>query len=258
MSSDDGGQQALSAAFHWYGENQLMLEMLAILVAAGLVGGATAWLYDRDSYLTAAKLSTDSQIEAGAPPSVYSYLAGGLVASFAVPLFLRLTSSDLVDRVLDQPGSNPALSDPWVLAGFCLISAFSSKAFMQSLSRRILAMAQEAKREASEAKRQSQGNQEQIDSVAEYVENEPDPKVAEGSKAPAPRTEISLDEGERRVLTALVDGQYKWRTVSRMATELKLQRRRVSSIAEALVKKGLAIEKTSTKTGNILYSAADS
>ena len=225
-------------------------ELLAILFATGVVGGVTAWLSDLDGYRSAKNIGSDLSLQTPRP-SFFSYFAGGLVAAFTVPLFLRLTGSDLVDHVLGSPGGK--FSDPWVVAGFCLVAAFSSKAFMQGLTKRILTLAQEAKREASEAKEQVQKNEQELVRVDELVENEPDPPTATHSinlsKVPGP----SLTEDEKLVLGALTNSTYRRRTVSGIAKELKLPKPWVDSMLQVLVQRNLLAMEISKKSGNKLY-----
>lgn len=74
----------------------------------------------------------------------------GIAAAFLVPLFLQTISSQLL-----KEGYSNYLS-LLVFAGFCLVAAISSKAFINTLSDKILQTAKEAKIVAREAKNESE------------------------------------------------------------------------------------------------------
>src|SRR5262245_56110250 len=67
----------------------------------------------------------------------------GVGAAILIPLFLNTISSNLLSDVLTaaEPGASAL-----VFAGFCLVAAISSRAFIQTLADRVLAEAREAKR----------------------------------------------------------------------------------------------------------------
>src|SRR6185437_10161032 len=58
----------------------------------------------------------------------------GVTASFMVPLFLNMISGDLIDKII----ATSDYSKLFVLADFCLVAAVSSRAFIRSLSERVL------------------------------------------------------------------------------------------------------------------------
>lgn len=69
----------------------------------------------------------------------------GIAASFLVPLFLQMISSDL----LTSGASN--YLNLFILAGFCLIASISSRAFIGSISEEVIRRAKEATKKAQEA-----------------------------------------------------------------------------------------------------------
>ena len=109
--------------------------VVAIMLAAGLSGGLVNW----------ALTSSDGSDKR----PWWSHVLTGIAGAFLVPLFLHITSSDLLAKLSDGSGAGGSTS--LVFAGFCLVAAISSKAFIQSLSKRVLQMAEEAKKTADEA-----------------------------------------------------------------------------------------------------------
>jgi hypothetical protein len=83
---------------------------------------------------------------------IWSILAG-VAAALLIPLFLRTVSSNLASNLLS---GNAGKDDWFVFAGFCLLAAISSKAFIQTLSDRILREVQETRREVQENKQEVQ------------------------------------------------------------------------------------------------------
>ncbi len=94
------------------------LTLLAIMVLAGAFGGVVNYL-----------------IEKKGNPEQSSWLRSivvGVAASFLVPLFLSMISSDLVSRSESDPGAM------LVFTGFCLVAAISSLGFIRRLSDKVL------------------------------------------------------------------------------------------------------------------------
>lgn len=118
-------------------DNTLHSILVALLpIPAGILGGLVAILLMRDDDTNL----TPSDRKRG------RNVVLGVTAAFLVPLFLKLVSSDLIEN--DDGG----LLSAWLYmayAGMCLIAAISSRGFISSVSRSVLAQVQEA-REAVE------------------------------------------------------------------------------------------------------------
>jgi hypothetical protein len=127
--------------------------LLLVIVLSGLAGGLASYLVrdQTDVSSTGAQQAT----------TLLGALLAGVVASFCVPLFLLLTQSKLLEGLLDdaiktdQKGLLQYDLDLLYTAGFCLIAAYSARAFLQSISSKILHEVQEAKQESKIAKEQS-------------------------------------------------------------------------------------------------------
>jgi hypothetical protein len=240
------------------------IAIFGLFFGTAMVGGFAAWLSEREQRaikLDGAGEGRNSWI------GCLVYLVGALVSTFSVPLLLRLADSALMDHVL-RPGSEGArASDVWVLAGFCLIAAFSSKAFIQSLSERVIELAESASRTANAAKEQAQESSEAVSQVEEVVENLSDtddvpqavPMVAAGSSpsgneaTPEKVEAVWLSNAELEVLHAFINSAFSRRTMSNVSKDLDLPLALTRRLISGLVDKGMLDELISSKTGRHLY-----
>ena len=110
-----------------------ILIVVAIVFAAGGLGGLVNYYMALSSDPTNARLSHSLVI--------------GLAAAFLVPLFLQMISSDL----LNDAKASDSYIEFFIFAGFCLVAAISSRAFVQSLTSRVLSQVQEARVHAEQA-----------------------------------------------------------------------------------------------------------
>src|SRR5229473_7981459 len=191
--------------------------MFGIMVVAGFCGGGLNYLLSRrDNAENAA---------------IWQSLVGGLVASFMVPLFLNMISSNLVDSI---KGIAPNAGDPsklFVFAGFCLVAAVSSKAFINTLSHRILSEAKATRKEVRQ------------------IKSEVDPIIAKETEKETPESEplsvsvanrITLGENQKKVLRALANGRFTLRTRTGISNETQLPKNEVIKILAELAAQGLA------------------
>ncbi len=95
----------------------LELSLLIAMFSSGIVGGYISYILGMKD-------------EDGRRCSHHIVL--GIGASFLVPLFLSLTSSDLIARIEYERRLI------WVFVGFCLVAAISSVKFITSISSRVL------------------------------------------------------------------------------------------------------------------------
>ena len=102
-----------------------MATLILVMLGAGILGGAINHFLTQES-----------------TPTIRSFMGRdllvGLGASFMVPLFLNMISSDLIQLILGSKDRPPEPYKILVFSGFCLIAAISSRAFIRTLSDRIL------------------------------------------------------------------------------------------------------------------------
>jgi hypothetical protein len=115
-----------------------MVVLLGIMVLGGLLGGWVSFLLEEKP--------ADGKPRWGWFRSLWV----GLGASFLVPLFLHVLSSDLVKDILAGPAKYaPGVHDAkgLVFGGFCLLAAISARRFISTLTDSVMQMLKEVKAE---------------------------------------------------------------------------------------------------------------
>lgn len=179
--------------------------------------------------------------------SIIRSLVVGIGASFLVPLFLNMISSNLIDSIRENSNTSGDMSKVLIFAGFCIVAAISSTAFIHTLSDRILAeakdarkVAERAKAEAIEAKEEILEVQTSIDSIVrKETEEEP------FEKASSLGVDDHLSDAEIKVLDAFLQSHYAHRSISGLAQNTGIDRKEISNILSNLVTKGLVGRSTS-------------
>ncbi|MBS1913516.1 MAG: hypothetical protein JST22_16130 [Bacteroidetes bacterium] len=140
--------------------------LITLTVLAGIFGGLVSYFGFPDGRSALRRPEPDTTGASAADPastpvpaqpvptdtSVWQPVVRGVGAAFLVPLFLKIADSKLVDT------SNPAQLSGWqffIYGGFCLAAAISSRAFIGSVSRQVIALAADAKRNSERAMRKS-------------------------------------------------------------------------------------------------------
>ena len=198
-----------------------MLQIIGVMLGAGVFGGFVNFY-----------LSKPDDIPV--PSRIRSVLVG-TAASFLVPLFLNMISSNLIDLI--QGGDSSKLL---ILLGFCLVAAISSTAFIRTISDRVLNEAKQAKAVAQTASEQVAEVQADIKPIV-AKETEQDESVT-AALAAAPST----DEG--KILKALAAGPWVLRSQGGLAKETSLDSGDVARLLFAMGQQGL-VGKRSTKNG---------
>jgi hypothetical protein len=184
--------------------------LLGIMTCAGAFGGVINYFIER----------RDSPEKS----SVLRSLVVGIGASYLVPLFLNMISSNLMGQ-LDQDAGKLL-----VFVGFCLIAAITSSAFIRSLSDRVL-------KEASEAKRLST---ELHDAVMPILLRETETASEEVRLSKGVHTE-SLNPEMSKVLFALASGRYAWRTLDGLHQQTGLDRTHIEGHLQGLIQGGYVV-----------------
>jgi len=181
--------------------------LLGIMTVAGAFGGLINYFIER----------RDNSEKA----SIVRSLVVGIGASYLVPLFLNMISSDLM-RQLDQDAGRLL-----VFVGFCLIAAITSSAFIRSLSDRVL-------KEASEAKQLSK---ELNEAMMPILLRENEPVREEGPLSRGIRDE-PIDPETIELLHALASGKYAWRTLDGLHQQTGLDAEQILAHLQNLLQNG--------------------
>jgi hypothetical protein len=195
--------------------------------------------------------SMDTQIEPqlAARRPLWKYVLVGVVAAFAVPLFLSLAQSTLLREMLakglSDPGFFPSL---FIYSGFCIVAAFSSRAFLTSLSERVTQQLQENRRSSEDASNKADIAVELAEEAAESKPVDrtimmPDTTAASTADGPA----FQLSDKELQALKAMMSVTF--RTQTGIAREIGLPRNQVGEVVDALASKALVERTTSPHTG---------
>lgn len=166
----------------------------------------------------------------------------GIGASFLVPLFLNMISSDLISE---------SINDPYkllVIAGFCLIASISAKPFIDSMSDKIIKQIQE---DNKELRREVNAVAKEVDSVVgsqteleeSESENETTARLNREMQDIENRERLQRlkiydkDDDEVRVIKALGNGEYKYRTESGITKGTYIDTTKLSDILDELIKR---------------------
>jgi len=149
-----------------------------VLLVSGIVGGLVN------------AIITDPAQETRLP--WWQHTLVGVAASFMVPLFLNMISGELIDKIIE--GKNSKL---FVLAGFCLVAAISSRAFIRTISDRLLQEVRTVKQEVAVAS-----------AKADDAAVKADDAVVKADAAKVQATTAAADATEaQQVVAPLVEGE---------------------------------------------------
>jgi DNA-binding phage protein len=226
--------------------------IILIAVAAGLVSGVAAYLTQ--------PVRTDPAQPALPQTPWYTFCLLGLIAAACVPLFLSVVESSLMSDILSR--GDKMVQSLLIFLGLCLLTALTARAFLDSLSRRILQQMEEIRERQDQAaldrsniRADVHATRERIEVVEDVVEDDQAPAAAEASAAEvgmlAAEALPDVDAEERRLIQAL--GQKGYRTVSGVAEDSGLSRDEVKKGLAALAVKGVATATNSPRTGGVRW-----
>lgn len=248
---------------------QHLMILILIMVFAGLLGGAINHFLTKDQLAVTGDATKQSFLG--------RCLLIGVGASFLVPLFLQMISSELIKSPTDQ--TTFVLNNYLVFAGFCLVAAISSKAFIQTISDRVLKEAQEARKDAKSAKEEALAAKEGAKGATEAVhaveaktdaivaaktepnEEERPPAVdagleANGAQILAAQAVPPLSDMDRAVLKALTGGEYTFRSLGGIAEETKKDKAVLNKGITDLMDRGL-VGQSVGKSGAVRWYATE-
>ena len=198
-----------------------MLLILAIMIVAGILGGAA-------NYFLA-----DRQV-APTRKEWMKYPVLGVVAALTVPLFLNMISSTLLEGARTKP------VDFFAFAGFCLIYVVASRRLLENVAQRLSGQFDQVKREIVHLKQQKQE-----DHLAQSAKLEPSAKAAE----PEPREVLSYNDVE--ILRALAEENFVYGNLAAICERTGLARDFVSQ--RLTVMKAMGVIETRINDKNLMY-----
>ena len=212
-----------------------MFELVLItMFIAGCIGGLI------NSFLT------DPKTENALP--WWKHMVIGVGAAFMIPVFLNMISSKLIADIKPPPMEPSNVANLLILGGFFLVAAVSSRAFIRSLTDRVLQDVSTAKKDAKDAKQDAEeakklaANAEGIAALS-VPSDIADDAVSESHALAAPVVAIkpNLSELETSTLAAMVYGHTPMRSISGISKDTGLPKDQVNSaISSAMVKELVA------------------
>jgi hypothetical protein len=232
-----------------------LLAITAVMLLAGALGGLV------NGFL--------SDAPGEARLAWWKHVVIGITAAFMVPLFLAMISADLIDKIRGTAGQagNPALL--LNLAGFCLVASVSSRAFIGSLTERVMREVRDARAQADAASvAAEQAGQRAADATEAALAAQSDAETAQAlaraqvaeepavdaTEDPTPRQRSGPPSGaglgaspapalaqEKLVLLALTEGDVALRTVAGLAQDSRLDEATVLTVLGHLQQKAWAL-----------------
>ena len=235
----------------------MLASLLVTIAIAGVVGGSINYLLAEKPVPVGQRLR-----------KWWQYAVIGLGASFTVPLFLNTISSSLVKEVLSADLTPSAAANLLVIAGFCILASVSSRAFMQTLTSRVLKIAQNANQTAKSALETATHAQGEVDKVIEPDDRDDIPhtrtedivaaataitKFAADDKSGEvisdeqvePDENVVLSTAEARTLHAISGSGYIYRTVGGIASTIGVAKSSAQLVLSSLEERGLVKSKSS-------------
>lgn len=120
------GQQVTGPSF-----NQHLVILGVIILLAGIVGGYTGYLIEKNKYIVSSPEALASYRAEIRKKLVY-FIVTGCSAALLIPLFLSTISSQLMSEAQKDPLKY------FVFGGFCLLVAVFSKQFISTLSEKLI------------------------------------------------------------------------------------------------------------------------
>jgi DNA-binding transcriptional ArsR family regulator len=201
-----------------------MLLILAIMLAAGILGGAA-------NYFLA-----DRQGEPGRRDWL-KYPVLGIVAALTVPLFLNMISSTLLEGARTKP------VDFFAFGGFCLLYVVASRRLMENVVQRLLGQMDQVKREVVQLKQQKR---EEMAAAVVAARVEPVAAVE-----PEPREVLSYNDVE--ILRALAEESFVYGNLAAICERTGQARDFVSQ--RLTVMKAMGVIETRINDKNVLHWA---
>jgi uncharacterized membrane protein YeaQ/YmgE (transglycosylase-associated protein family) len=194
-----------------------------IMIVAGILGGTINNFLASDAGSDGNKLN------------VWRSVVIGIGAALLVPLFLNMISSNLMSDVVGSKEKPGDFGKALVFLGFCLVAAISSRAFIQTISDRLL---NEVKKTATEAKLEAQDAQTKVGQVVDLVV-EPDEPSAKTEPITAQATQAApLTDDEKKILDALADGRWLLRSTTGVINDSKVNPAEIDDLLGKLGNKG--------------------
>jgi hypothetical protein len=232
--------------------DNFVLVLVVVMLCAGGLGGAVNHFFAQEGQVSGSIFGRAMLV--------------GIAAAFMVPLFLNMISSNLLDQIRGPDGSSGDPIKLLVFAGFCLVAAVSSRAFIRTISDRLMSEIKEVKHDTVQAKNDAaqanvvagQAKTEAVRATATagealqtaqlVVEPGGDDDDAPETAAVAPPAPPQVTHDERKVLQAFKESRFVLRSAHGLATASQLPRSNIYEILSKLEARQLVGERMGQKS----------
>lgn len=223
----------------------ITVTLILVMIVTGLFGGLINFFLAEGDAAAESKATEGNAVKGNkGSNSIKKSLSIGVGAAFLVPLFLNMISSNLLES------SKQDASKLLVFAGFCLIASISSKAFINTISDRILSEVKTARQDANDAKKGVEQVKPKVEALTDKATKFDPPLAAEVMSTK--ETPLRLDDNEEKVLRLLGDEVYAFRSMLGIARDTDITPEEVENILSELINKKL-VAKTLNKDGMKLF-----
>ena len=233
--------------------------LIAVMFVSGVLGGVVNF------FIAETSTTSDDQKKQEEEPLLawWKHVVIGVVAAFIVPLFLNMVSSSLIDEIRGTGGRESDISKLFVLAGFCLLAAVVSRAFIRSMSERLLREVRDSRKEMREKSGEMEEAKEEMLEAKKQanvlVDSLSEPEIMSESSSSSDTLQqqyVDLGEDEQEVLKAMTSTGFTLRSVSGLAKDTGLDKAVVNRALSSLVLQGLVGQGLTSK-GNPRWYATD-
>ena len=247
-----------------------ILLLIFIMLVCGIIGGIA-------NYFQLPKVEAPAE-----SMSWKRHAFGGVVAAFLVPLFLSTTKSPLVTDILAAKSANPDFSGLLLFVGYCLVAAVSARAFISTMSNRVLQAAKQATEIATQAKSEAEkASKESAKAVQDatsakvdaargkddaamakaaveiFVEPDEVEVPAGTQKSVSMEMSESLAPDELSVMKAMVDSGFALRSMNGIAKQTSIDSARIKAILSDLIDKAYVAQGENSKGAPRWYLTTD-
>ncbi len=186
--------------------------LISIMIGAGFLGGITNYFRIEQ--------------EKKGWSAFFKNILMGISASLLIPLFLNMISSDLLKE------SSTDSSHIFIFFGFCLIASLCSKAFIQTMSDRVLNEVKKTKEKVEDIEKD----------VEPIISKETEAQEAEDTGSFLKLRAFSFDEDAKKVLNSLASSKYAWRTLTGITQETGMPKQNMLNSLSWLSSNRLAVK----------------
>jgi len=173
-------------------------------------------------------------------------LLSGLVASATVPLFLQMVSSNLLSDAQQPDGEYKF----FIFGGFCLIAAFFSNRFLQSVSDKVI---QDLQQKTTRIEQETLENREKVDVLIDDKTLQSDLRSNIAAISEDIEPTLILDKATDEFLDLFSSDTYRFRTLGGISKELGVEEDLATDILKKLEADELVKGFTNTD-GNRIFS----